>query len=882
MPSIDDNLELHLALDEVEDGLALDETENDNDGTVNGHTSLVADELFGSCYSFDGVDDYVEVNDPFTSADTFTISIWVRPAALDDGAYHGFVGHQGETRKPGMWLAPAGGGLHYDSYDAAGQRWTDILDNFFTAAGAWVHVAWVKDGGQYSFYRGGEPFATRPAPAQFGKGAAAQYWVGRVDNFWRGQLAHARVYSRALSPDEIRQLMLDDQTASAAFHQTHPVEFSVYDEDEQPVLVVDDGRGGRELSVEVRSGSQRVIELTRPASPTPSADNHHFELKFRPGTLSAASLGAIALEARGGWAMSRAQAVDGTVSLYLLSNDPQGTVVLQPGQSLTLTLLNVSADGAGGARGTRVELRYRQLTFSGEAAEFRGSRVQHLNIVNERGLRNIPLHVGFLGSNTVLNDGRTPNELRLRITNSLSESAIPLAPGPGDAASTFILSFDAQGPGEQKEWAISASDKVAEFVVAAYRLDGGKEVEDTNWHVTPHGLQSKSPSWQVQSTGKAALDPGEMIQLKISNVISSLPSGPTNLYVAYQNLPGYWDGQFVVSAQKSPLVARGNRVGLGTNAPRSEFDTGSGVMTGAANAYQKAQAMMTGGGKVTWGGPGGVLKWTARFIAISFEVSDAIPAGHINIAPPSAAVAAEHVWSGTPRPVTDGGLILYDWEALFAAHRVGGDQNAVDLRIVSYTNYNTGKPAAPFAVPSNWLLVAAVNNDDKSVRLGNGVTLAMNTSSTNGSPIPSGTITMWSGTADKVPGGWALCDGSRGTPDLQDRFVVGATAATALKSGDADQHQHSYDIPPSTFNTTSDGGHVHGFPSWYKRKLSYAAAEQSKYSLIDSNGNDPQSQSTDSAGGHSHRVTVDYAPLNTGAAAAGRPRWFALCYIMKL
>ncbi len=581
--------------------------------------------------------------------------------------------------------------------------------------------------------------------------------------------------------------------------------------------------------------------------------------------------------------MSRAQAVDGTVSLYFLSNDPQGTVVLQPGQSLTLTLLNVSADGAGGARGTRVELRYRQLNFSGEAAELSGSRVQHINIVNERGLRNIPLHVGFLGSNTVLNDGRTPNELRLRITNSLSESVIPLTPGPGDAASAFILSFDAQGQGEQKEWAISESDKVGEFVVTAYLLVGDKEVADTNWHITPHGLQSKSPSWEVKSTGKTALGPGELIQLKIANVISTLPSGPTNLYVAYQNLPGYWDGQFVVTVQKSSLVSRGNRVGLGTNAPRSEFDTGSGVVTGAAYAYQKAQAMMTGGGKVTWGGPGGVLKWTARFIAIAFEVSEAIPAGHVNITPPSAPIAAEHVWDSKERPVSDGGLILYDWEALFAAHRVGGNENAVDLKIVSYTDYNTGKPVAPFAVPSNWLLVAAVNNDDKSVRLGNGVTLAMNTSSTNGSPIPSGTIMMWSGKTDNVPGGWALCDGNSGTPNLQDRFVVGATAATALTSAEADLHQHTYDIPSSIFNTTSDGSHSHGFPGWYKRNMhSYSAVEKSSYSLIDSDGNDPKNQTTDGVGNHSHKVTVDYAPLSTSAVAAGRPRWFALCYIMKL
>ena len=38
--------------------------------------------------------------------------------------------------------------------------------------------------------------------------------------------------------------------------------------------------------------------------------------------------------------------------------------------------------------------------------------------------------------------------------------------------------------------------------------------------------------------------------------------------------------------------------------------------------------------------------------------------------------------------------------------------------------------------------------------------------------IPSGIITMWSGS--EIPEGWALCDGSEGTPDLRNRFVVGS------------------------------------------------------------------------------------------------------------
>lgn len=41
-------------------------------------------------------------------------------------------------------------------------------------------------------------------------------------------------------------------------------------------------------------------------------------------------------------------------------------------------------------------------------------------------------------------------------------------------------------------------------------------------------------------------------------------------------------------------------------------------------------------------------------------------------------------------------------------------------------------------------------------------------------PLPYGTIVLWSNSYDTIPDGWQLCDGTNGTPDLRDRFVVGA------------------------------------------------------------------------------------------------------------
>ena len=40
--------------------------------------------------------------------------------------------------------------------------------------------------------------------------------------------------------------------------------------------------------------------------------------------------------------------------------------------------------------------------------------------------------------------------------------------------------------------------------------------------------------------------------------------------------------------------------------------------------------------------------------------------------------------------------------------------------------------------------------------------------------IPSGGIIIWSGASNAIPTGWVLCDGNNSTPDLRNRFIVGA------------------------------------------------------------------------------------------------------------
>ncbi len=73
--------------------------------------------------------------------------------------------------------------------------------------------------------------------------------------------------------------------------------------------------------------------------------------------------------------------------------------------------------------------------------------------------------------------------------------------------------------------------------------------------------------------------------------------------------------------------------------------------------------------------------------------------------------------------------------------------------------------------------------------------------------IPLGGIIMWSGSIAYIPSGWSLCDGSNGTPDLRDRFVVGSGGAYNVGDigGSPDAvlvaHKHAPEILPTNGNS---------------------------------------------------------------------------------
>ena len=79
------------------------------------------------------------------------------------------------------------------------------------------------------------------------------------------------------------------------------------------------------------------------------------------------------------------------------------------------------------------------------------------------------------------------------------------------------------------------------------------------------------------------------------------------------------------------------------------------------------------------------------------------------------------------------------------------------------------------------------------------------------SAFVSGMIMLWSGSEGNIPSGWVICNGSNSTPDLRDRFVVGAGNAYGVgDTGGADSvtltesqmpsHRHSIQTRGGTWN----------------------------------------------------------------------------------
>jgi len=146
---------------------------------------------------------------------------------------------------------------------------------------------------------------------------------------------------------------------------------------------------------------------------------------------------------------------------------------------------------------------------------------------------------------------------------------------------------------------------------------------------------------------------------------------------------------------------------------------------------------------------------------------------------------------------------------------------------------------------------------------------------TSSSTVPSGMILLWSGSVGSIPSGYYLCDGSNGTPDLRNRFLVGAGDAYAVNAtgGSADaivvSHTHT------ATSVVTDAGHNHTVT---------ASNQSSQNGTVSGGGSLPATGGatlTTSTATTGVTVATTNSTTGTSGTNANLPPYYALCYIMK-
>ena len=181
-------------------------------------------------------------------------------------------------------------------------------------------------------------------------------------------------------------------------------------------------------------------------------------------------------------------------------------------------------------------------------------------------------------------------------------------------------------------------------------------------------------------------------------------------------------------------------------------------------------------------------------------------------------------------------------------------QVAVNTKANTISPTFTGTPLAPTAT-------AATNTTQLATT--EFVTTAISAS------FPSGGIIIWSGSAATIPTGWLLCNGSSSTPDLRDRFVVGAGTTYAVN--DTGGSANAVVVSHTHTATVTDPGHAHTVASDNNNNNGYSRQR----------GGDGGQQLNTNTGTAVTSITVANSTEGVSGTNANLPPYFALCYIMK-
>lgn len=142
-----------------------------------------------------------------------------------------------------------------------------------------------------------------------------------------------------------------------------------------------------------------------------------------------------------------------------------------------------------------------------------------------------------------------------------------------------------------------------------------------------------------------------------------------------------------------------------------------------------------------------------------------------------------------------------------------------------------------------------------------------------GTTIPAGMISLWYGSIGSVPSGWYLCDGSNGTPDLRNRFIVGAGSSYSVSQTGGSTDSIVVSHTHTATSSVTDPGHLHTMTA------AYATTGASRWSGSAGPIGDSVTQTNTATTGIS--VSTSVASAGVSGTNANLPPYYALAYVMK-
>jgi len=407
----------------------------------------------------------------------------------------------------------------------------------------------------------------------------------------------------------------------------------------------------------------------------------------------------------------------------------------------------------------------------------------------------------------------------------------------------------------------------------------------------------------------------------------------TGISVSATNLAGNLYGNAWTTTAQATNFSSGNAVITGGYiSSLSNISATAGTLTTASISTLQATNFSSGNAQITGGSATGLTNTTTvtaqatNFSSGNAQITGGSATGLTNI---SVATAQATNFSSGNAQITGGSATGLNNVAgtnltainLSAANVLisSGDVNGLTTlsafsaqanTLISANAHITGGNVSNTTGANITLFASNIQNSVATTKNYNDNSTAIATTAFVQSVLPMGVILMWGGSVVSIPTGWQLCNGSNGTPDLRDRFIVGAGTAYApgatggsnsvtLDTTQLPIHAHGL---TGTFTSTAAGQHSHTAtvtdPGHLHASTGNGAPNGVGAGVAMTGESDGGFNTTSAVTGittsisavadHQHSITLTGNTQTTGGTGGttqpheNRPPYYALCYIQKM